>query len=85
MLNTFLSGGCFAVFGASGLFFLRFWARTRDRFFIWFAVAFWCLALERVALLIVLSENEFRPAVYLIRLLAFTLIVIGIIDKNRRD
>jgi hypothetical protein len=84
MLNDFLSGGCMAIFVAIGWFFVRFWRKTRDRFFLWFAVAFWFLALERVILLIVRPENELRPAVYLIRLASFIVIAIAIYDKNRR-
>jgi len=85
MLNDFLSGGCLAVFLAIGWFFVRFWKKTRDRFFLWFAVAFWFLGLERVVLLIVRPENELRPAVYLIRLACFILIAVAIYDKNRRN
>lgn len=74
-----------AIFAAIGCFFLRFWTKTRDRFFVWFGVAFWFLALERVMLLIVRPENEVRPAVYLIRLVSFILIAVAVYDKNRRD
>lgn len=84
MLNIFLSGACMAVFAAIGWFFLRFWSKTKDRFFLWFAIAFWFLALERVMLLIVRPENELRPAVFLIRLISFILIGIAVYDKNRR-
>ena len=66
----------------AGLFFLRFWRKTRDRLFAIFAVAFWALASERVVLEIV-SVNEFRPYVYGIRLFAFGLIILAIVDKNR--
>lgn len=85
MLNVFLSGACMAAFAAIGCFFLRFWSKTKDRFFLWFAVAFWFLALERVMLLIVRPENELRPAVFLIRLVCFILIGIAVYDKNRRS
>jgi hypothetical protein len=84
MLHQFLSGACMAVFMAIGSFFLRFWSKTEDRFFLWFAVAFWFLALERIVLLLVGIGNELRPAVYLIRLASFVLIAIAIYDKNRR-
>jgi hypothetical protein len=84
MLHNFLSGGCMAVFMAIGWFFLRFWSETRDRFYVWFAVAFWFLALERIMLLIVRPENELRPGVYVIRLAAFVLITMAVYDKNRR-
>jgi hypothetical protein len=84
MLHDFLSGGCMVAFAAIGFFFLRFWSKTRDRFFLWFAVAFWFLAVERIVLLFVGPENELRPAVYLIRLASFVLIAIAVFNKNRR-
>lgn len=35
---------------AAGLFFLRFWKNTRDRFFLFFAIAFWVEGVNRIAL-----------------------------------
>jgi hypothetical protein len=82
MMHEFLLGlivmGCLIA----GLFFLRFWRKTRDRLFAVFALAFWLLALNW-ALLAFTAQDEARPALYAIRLLAFVLILIGIIDKNR--
>lgn len=66
----------------AGLFFLRFWKSTRDRFFLLFAIAFWVEAVNRVILgLVELPENV--PVIYLIRLSAFGLILFAIVDKNR--
>jgi hypothetical protein len=67
-----------------GLFFLRFWKKTSDRLFLIFAMAFWALALERVLLLIVDPTHEFRSYVYTVRLFAFLLILLAILDKNRK-
>lgn len=83
-LSVFLSGGtavaCFAV----GLYFLRFWLRTGDRFFVIFALAFWVFAANRVALVAIGDANEVaRTVVYAIRLAAFVLILAAIVDKNR--
>lgn len=82
MVHEFLLGlivmGCLVA----GLFFLRFWRKTRDRLFVIFALAFWLLALNW-ALLAFTSQDEARPGLYAIRLLAFVLILLGIIDKNR--
>lgn len=82
MSHEFLLGlivmGCLIA----GLFFLRFWRKTRDRLFAIFALAFWLLALNWT-LLVMTSRDEARPALYAIRLLAFVLILIGIADKNR--
>jgi hypothetical protein len=66
----------------AGLFFLSFWRSTKDRFFLFFAVAFCLEAASRVLLgLAELSESV--PALYLIRLLAYGCILYAIVDKNR--
>ncbi len=67
---------------AISVFFLRFWRKTRDRLFGYFAVSFLLLGIERVSILV--TEGEARSLVYLIRLGAFLLIIFAIIDKNRR-
>lgn len=83
-MEQLISGIAMAAFAASGVFFLKFWVKTSDRFFIVFAVAFWVLAFERFALALVEPLNELRPLVYLLRLAAFSLILVAVIDKNRK-
>ena len=82
-INRFLLGalvmGCFVA----GLFFLRFWRKTRDRLFAIFALAFWLMGVNWLALSFTDPQAEFRPALYLIRLLAFVLILFAILEKNR--
>ena len=68
-----------------GLFFLRFWKKTRDRFFLFFAVAFGLEGLNRALLGLIQSSNENEPVFYLVRLLSFVLIVIAIVDKNKAN
>lgn len=65
------------------LFFLRFWKRTRDRFFLFFAISFALEGINRVFLAIDQHSSEREPIIFSIRLLAFLLILIAIIDKNR--
>jgi hypothetical protein len=84
MLKAFLSGAITMACMAIGLFFVRFWRRTGDRFFLMFAGAFWLLMVERIILLSVSASTEFAPYTYLVRLSAFLLISIAIIDKNRQ-
>ena len=67
----------------AGLFFLRFWRDTRDRFFALFAVAFWVLAADWTALAIFNPPSETRHLFYLGRMVAFLLIIAAIVDKNR--
>ena len=60
---VFLSGAVAAAFVVAGLFFLRFWKRTRDGLFVAFALAFWLLGLTQA--LLALSDipvEDRRPA-----------------------
>lgn len=70
-------------FWAIGLFFFRFWRKTRDGLFGIFAGAFWVLGIERIVLLLTNPEHELRPLAYLIRFFAFLLIAMAIFQKNR--
>jgi hypothetical protein len=85
MMLSFLHGIVFAGSAACGLFFLRFWRSTRDRLFLYFAMAFWLLAVERWVLILVHPANELRPYVYVFRLLAFVMIMIAVVEKNTRN
>jgi len=80
--TLFFSGIYMASFAASGLFFLKFWKRTRERFFFLFALACWMLAIERVALLFFEPTSEPYSWCYLIRLVAFGLIVHAFLRAN---
>ena len=68
---------------ANGLFFLRFWRESRDALFAFFGVAFWLLALSWGLLAFFEFREESQPYVYGIRLIAFLLLIVGIIAKNR--
>lgn len=68
----------------AGLFFLRYWKVTGDRLFAFFATAFAMLATNYVVLATVDPAFEARHLIYLIRLAGFLLIIVGIVDKNRR-
>ena len=78
----FISGMITAGFLLAGLFFLKFWFRTRDVLFCIFATAFWLLAANQMLLVILDLPREEQGWVYLLRLAAFALILIAIIHKN---
>ena len=84
MLTDFLSGAITAGFVVAGLFFLRFWKRTRDTLFVAFALAFWLLGLTQALLAFTSIPVEERSWLYLLRLAAFSLILGSIWLKNRR-
>jgi hypothetical protein len=81
-LLLFLSGIVTAGFTVAGLFFLRFWRRTRDMLFLTFAASFWLLGLVQALLALTQFTVEERSFFYLIRLAAFVLILFGIWRKN---
>lgn len=81
-MTQFLMGASTAGFVVASIFFLRFWTRTRDQLFAAFAAAFLLLAIERT-LLFLNSGDEPRSSIYVLRLIAFCLIGIAILRKNR--
>ena len=68
---------------ACAVFFFRFWRESGDRLFAFFSGAFSLLSLCWVLLALIDPADESRPSIYAIRLMAFALIIIGAIDKNR--
>ena len=80
----FLSGAVTFGFVVAGLFFLGFWKRTGDGLFATFAAAFWLLGLTQAILALGNIPVEERSWVYLLRLAAFSLILVSIFVKNRR-
>lgn len=83
-MAAFLSGMVTAGFMLAGLFFARFWTRSRDPLFAAFAAAFWLLAANQCLLVLAGIPREELSWTYLLRLAAFTLIAVAIIHKNAR-
>ncbi len=81
----FISGAIAMGYVVAGVFFLRFWRRTRDSLFAIFALAFWLLAANSAAFpLAGMSRAQGEGWVYLFRLAAFILIILAILGKNMR-
>jgi hypothetical protein len=81
---SFLSGTLFGLDLVIGLFFLKFWAASRDRLFAMFASAFFILGIQRMLLTLTRTIVEDQAMFYTLRLLAFVIIIVAIVDKNRR-
>jgi hypothetical protein len=81
-LRPLVAGMLAAGYGVAALFFLRFWVTSRDRLFAMFAWAFTMLAVERLTV-IVMHWTSYTTWMYLLRLLAFLVILAAIVDKNR--
>jgi hypothetical protein len=86
-MNSFIDGAILMEFLVAALFFLRFWKRSGDRFFLLFAIAFMIMAINRGALTWLTPgqqvPSEAHVTLYSVRLLAFLVLLIAIIDKNR--
>ena len=89
-MNDFLSGALVMGYAVAGLYFFKFWRQSGDRLLGLFSLAFWVLAAQRTALALTTpeaptaqEEAEAQIAFYVLRLLAFVLIMAAIWDKNR--
>ena len=83
-LRLVLLGALIASCFFAAVFFLRFWHRTRDRFHLFFSAAMVLLAVNWAAVAGTTAAGEPRSEIYLARLLAFVLILVAIVDRNRR-
>jgi hypothetical protein len=80
MLNT--TAATSSLF--AGVLFWRFWRETLDRLFAGFAVAFWMFTINFLLLALLNPTDETRFYAYLPRLAGFVVILMAIVDRNRR-
>ena len=83
-MASVLAGMITMGFLLAALFFFRFWRRTRDLLFATFGTAFLLLALNQAVVALALLPREEQPYAYLLRLVAFGLLIVAIIRKNVR-
>lgn len=84
-MNELLIGAVATACFVIGLFFLRFWKTTNDRFFLFFSLSFLIEGANRLSLYLFFDLQEFSPIYYLIRLISYAFIIIAIMEKNRRQ
>ena len=78
LLGGAIAMGCAVI----GLCFLKFWRRTRDPFFGYFALAFFLMGFGRIVEAIMRNEQASTPSVYVFRLIAYSIIIFAILQKN---
>ena len=83
-MRDMISGAAAMGYLVAGLFFLRFWKRTKDQLFVYFAIAFWILGATRVGLVLTYERYE-GTLFYAFRFLAFSLIIWAIWNKNQKS
>jgi hypothetical protein len=82
MLRGFLLGVIAALSLVASLYFLKFWEKTGDKLFLAFWAAFFIEACNRTSYLFFNFANDGMPINYIVRLMAFLLILGAIIRKN---
>lgn len=82
-MEQFLSGAAVMGFAVAGLLFLSYWRRTRQELFLTFAASFFLLATNYVWLAVTEIPVEERSPLFLVRLLAFGLIIVAIVRSNK--
>lgn len=83
MVEGFLLGVIVTASLTAAGFFWRFYRQTRDNLFLAFAAAFAIEGINRMAFLLVDKPSEGSPIIYMVRLVAFLLIIGAIVAKNR--
>ena len=83
-MNQLILGAVAMASLVAALFFVRFWRDTGDRFFLLFALAFGLDALTRALLGTIAFSQEEEPLFYMLRLVTFVIIIIAVVDKNRK-
>ena len=84
MIEEFLGGAIAMGFAVAALFFLKFWHKTREGLFLAFSGSFLLLSVNQALLTLSGIPTEERSWLYLLRLLAFLLILGALWWQNRR-
>ena len=83
-LHAVMTGAIIMGYGVAALFFAKFWRRTGDRLFLAFAAAFLLLAAVPLLTASLSIPREEQSSFYLLRALAFLIIIIAIAGKSRQ-
>jgi hypothetical protein len=83
-MQNFLLGIIVTASFVSALYFLKFWHKTRDQLFLAFALAFAIEGANRIGFLFLERPNEGSALIYMVRMLAFLIILMAILHKNSK-
>ena len=81
-LIAFLNGAVAFSYLVASAYFFRFWRKTRDRFFLSFAAAFFLLMLNLGIATLLGVDDERTGYSYVLRVIGFVLILLAILEKN---
>lgn len=80
----FAAGLFTALYLVAALFFLKFWRRSGDSLFAYFALAFALFAIQSALPALLQIPEETGASLYLLRLAGFAIIIAAILFKNFR-
>ena len=83
-LVPFIHGAVAMGCVVAAAFFLRFWQQSQDRLFLRFSWAFLVLGVSYGLLGTGIVATDWRVSVFVLRLVAFCVILYAIFEKNRR-
>lgn len=83
-MADFLYGAISMAAAVAALCFLRFYRRTGDRFFVYFCASFALESLSRLLFVLLRWNEQSSDWFYVLRLVAYGLILAAIVDKNVR-
>ena len=81
-MPNFLYGAISMAAATAALFFLRFYRRTGDRFFLYFFASFAIESVCRVLAVIFQWDDQNNTLFYVLRIVAYGLILAATVDKN---
>jgi uncharacterized membrane protein HdeD (DUF308 family) len=82
MIYDMMAGAIVMASILIALFFVRFWRDSGDRFFLYFALSFLIQGVHRAVITFSAATHEDAPLHYVVRLLAYGLILWAILEKN---
>ncbi|HEU0037001.1 MAG TPA: DUF5985 family protein [Kofleriaceae bacterium] len=83
-LGDLLLGALVMTCFIAAVLFAKMWRLSRDRFFVWFALAFLIFGVSYAIRTLTHDTMEHTYYVYMPRVVGFLLILFAIFDKNRR-
>ena len=81
-MQAFAAGGLTVGYLVAALFFLRFWSTSKRFLFAVFATAFVLMAGTSAMPILLGIPKEYQSYVYLMRLVAFLLIIYGVLRHS---
>ena len=81
-MASFFNGAAAMASLAAGVFFVRFWRESHDRLFVCLAAAFATFAINYTMLGVLPLPDE-RAYAFVLRLVGFVAILVGILVKDR--